>query len=124
MPPSGEMSASSDDRVRYLRANTTRAEELLWHQLRRKRVAGLRFRRQFRLDHYIVDFVCLSARLIVEVDGPSHEQTVVRDNRRTQWLVRQGFRVIRFRNDEVFDNIEGVVRTIEAALPACGAPSP
>jgi very-short-patch-repair endonuclease len=67
--------AMTDDYVQHLRANATRAETLLWHQLRRKRVAELRFRRQFRLGRYIVDFVCLPARLVIEVDGASHDLT-------------------------------------------------
>jgi very-short-patch-repair endonuclease len=106
----------ADPHVKFLRQNSTTAETLLWHQLRRKRVGNLRFRRQYRLGGYIVDFVCLAARLIVEVDGDSHDQTYGHDQRRTQWLEGQGFRVIRFWNHEVIDNLEGVVRTIEIEL--------
>ncbi|MCC6470931.1 MAG: endonuclease domain-containing protein [Alphaproteobacteria bacterium] len=102
-----------DARVKRLRINATPAEELLWHQFRDKRVAGVRFRRQFRIDYYIVDFVCLSARLVVEIDGESHRQTLEDDARRTRYLDEQGFRVVRFSNRDVMANLEGVVRTIE-----------
>ncbi len=112
-----------DSRVKYLRVNATRVETLLWHQLCRKRVSGLRFRRQFRLGVYIVDFVCLPAKLIVEVDGPTHESTDESDRRRTQWLESRGYRVIRFRNADVSKNLIGVIDTITSALRA-EAPSP
>lgn len=102
-----------DSRVQLLRRNPTEAERLLWHQLRRKRVAERRFRRQYRLGRYIVDFVCLSARLVVEVDGPYHDLTFDGDQRRTRWLEKQGFRLIRFSNLDVMSNLEGVVRMIE-----------
>jgi very-short-patch-repair endonuclease len=88
-----------DPQVKLLRENETVAEKRLWQQLRKKRIDNRRFRRQYRLGRYIVDFVCLSARLIVEADGPSHEFTVAEDEARTRWLVSQGFRVIRFSNE-------------------------
>ena len=106
----------ADPIAKRLRENQTKAEQLLWHQLRKKRVGQLRFRRQFRLGHYIVDFVCLPARLIIEVDGPSHDQTLEDDERRSRWLESQGFKVIRFRNEDVLRNLDGVVRTIELEL--------
>jgi len=106
----------ADERVQFLRQNQTEAEVLLWHQLRDKRVGGLRFRRQYRLGPFIVDFVCLSARLVIEVDGPSHELTVDADVRRTRWLEDQGFRVLRFSNDQVMHDLAGVVQTIGAVL--------
>jgi very-short-patch-repair endonuclease len=104
----------ADPQVKFLRQHSTAAEMLLWHQLRRKRIGNLRFRRQYRLGGYIVDFVCLAARLIV--DGDSHDQTYEDDQRRRQWLEGQGFRVMRFWNHEVAGNLEGVVRTIEVEL--------
>jgi very-short-patch-repair endonuclease len=102
--------------VKFLRQNPTAAETVLWHQLRRKRVRNLRFRRQQRIGSYIVDFVCLAARLIVEVDGEPHDLTYEDDQRRTAWLEAQGFHVIRFQNHEVTGDMEGVVRTIEMEL--------
>jgi hypothetical protein len=82
-----------DAYVKYLRQNQTPAEARLWFQLRRKRIAACAFRRQHRLDRYIVDFVCLSARLVIEVDGPSHDITVAEDAHRTRRLEAQGFRI-------------------------------
>jgi len=91
----------TDPVVKKLRQNSTEAEAKLWYQLRRKQVGGLRFRRQYRLGNYIVDFVCLPARLIIEVDGGQHAEQVARDEARTAWLESQGFRVIRFWNSDV-----------------------
>ncbi|WP_343718348.1 endonuclease domain-containing protein [Inquilinus sp.] len=106
----------TDERVQFLRENQTEAELLLWYQLRDKRVGGLRFRRQYRLGPYVVDFVCLSARLVIEVDGPSHELSFDADARRTRWLEDQGYRVVRFTNDQVMHELAGVVQTIGAVL--------
>jgi very-short-patch-repair endonuclease len=105
-----------DSQVRSLRQNQTPAEHRLWMQLRGKRVGNRRFRRQFRIDRYIVDFVCLSARLIVEVDGPPHAVTEGRDALRTRRLEAQGYRVVRFSNQPVMRDLDSVVRTIEAAM--------
>ena len=87
-----------DPQVRILRQQETAPERLLWHQLRRKRIGGLRFRRQYRFGTYVVDFVCLPARLVIELDGPGHDQTVGHDERRSRWLESQAFRVMRFSN--------------------------
>ncbi|WP_342241365.1 endonuclease domain-containing protein [Inquilinus sp. OTU3971] len=106
-----------DPRVRALRQSQTEAERLLWRQLRGKRVGDLRFRRQYPLGNFIVDFVCLAARLVIEVDGPSHDLTVDADERRTRWLESQGFRVLRFTNDQVRYRLPDVVDAIAAALP-------
>jgi very-short-patch-repair endonuclease len=105
-----------DPHVKFLRSHETLAEKRLWQQLCRKRIGNRRFRRQYRLGRYIVDFVCLSARLIIEIDGPSHEFTAGRDELRTRWLTDQGFRVIRFSNEDVLFNLDSVVRTIDAEL--------
>ncbi|OWJ68439.1 endonuclease domain-containing protein [Inquilinus limosus] len=110
----------ADERVQFLRQNQTEAELLLWHQLRDKRVGGARFRRQYRLGAYIVDFVCLSARLVIGVDGASHELTFDGDTRRTLWLEDQGFRVVRFTNEQVMHELSGVVLTIGAVLTGKG----
>jgi very-short-patch-repair endonuclease len=94
------------------------AEEKLWRFLRRKQVDGLRFRRQFPLGPYFADFVCLPARLVIEVDSSQHGETrqEAHDVRRTAWLNRNNFRVIRFRTDEVMTNIRAVMDGIDAAL--------
>jgi very-short-patch-repair endonuclease len=105
-------------RARELRRNTTEAERRLWYQLRRRQIDGFRFRRQVPLGPYIVDFACLSARLVVELDGGQHNEdaNIVQDAARTTWLVAQGFHVLRFWNNDVFENMEGVWGTIAAAL--------
>ncbi|MFZ1988395.1 MAG: endonuclease domain-containing protein [Alphaproteobacteria bacterium] len=90
--------------------------------MRKKRIGDLRFRRQFKLGSYIVDFVCLAARLIIEIDGPSHHQTVDYDEARTKWLNSQGFHVMRFSNADVMSNLEGVVRTVELVLAVNPSP--
>jgi len=105
-----------DARVKHLRRNQTPAEARLWFQLRRKRIAGRAFRRQHRLDRYIVDFVCLSTRLVIEVDGPSHDLTAGEDAQRTRRLEAQGYRVLRFPNAQILTDLDSVVRTIEAVL--------
>jgi very-short-patch-repair endonuclease len=106
----------ADPYVKFLRRNQTTAETLLWHQLRCKRVNDRRFRRQYRLGPYIVDFVCLAARLVIEVDGDSHDLSYENDERRTRWLEGEGFRVIRFWNHDIASDLDGVVRTIEVEL--------
>ncbi len=114
-----------DPRAKLLRENATHTEKLLWAQLRKKRVSDLRFRRQYVIGEYIADFVCLGARLVVEIDGASHDQTVAHDKRRTAWLNSQGFKVIRFTNRDVLDNLDGVVQTIANAVVAANpSPSP
>ena len=105
-----------DDRVKFLRHHQTRAERRLWLQLRKKRIANHRFRRQVPLDRYIVDFVCLSLRLIIEVDGPSHDLTVGEDAIRTRRLEAQGYRIIRFSNEQVMRELDSVVETIRAVV--------
>jgi very-short-patch-repair endonuclease len=105
-----------DEYVKFLRHHRTRAEHRLWFQLRSKRIAGCRFRRQVPLDHYIVDFVCFSLRLIIEVDGPSHEVTGGQDAIRTRRLEAQGYRIIRFSNEQVMRELDSVVETIRAVV--------
>ena len=101
-------------RSRGLRHNSTDAERKLWNILRSRQNNGLKFRRQADIDGYIVDFLCPSKRLIIEVDGGQH--TVERDARRTAHLESQGFRVIRFWNNDVPENLDGVWTMIEQAL--------
>lgn len=109
-------------KAKELRRNRTEAEKRLWERLRRKRIDGFRFRQQTPLGKYIVDFICFEAKLIVELDGGQHAEQVEYDARRTEWLESQGFRVLRFWNNEIFENIEGVEEIIQAALhPAGGA---
>lgn len=103
---------------RQLRAAASEAEQRLWHFLKRKQLNGLRFRRQFPLGPYFVDFICLPARLVIEVDGSQHgdDRQAAHDARRTAWLARNDFRVIRFWAGEAMANISAVMDGIEAAL--------
>jgi very-short-patch-repair endonuclease len=101
-----------------LRADASEAEQTLWRLLRQKQLNGLRFRRQFPLGPYFADFVCLPVRLVIEVDGSQHGEAsqVAHDIRRTAWLNRNNFRVIRFWASEVMTNTDAVMEGIEAAL--------
>jgi len=112
-------------RSRQLRRDSTPAERKLWTVLRGVSLDGFKFRRQQRLGIYFGDFVCQSARLVIEVDGDTHEgaEAQARDARRTAFLEHEGYRVVRFTNAEVMKNIEGVVAANRAALSP-DSPSP
>jgi very-short-patch-repair endonuclease len=112
------------DRARELRRSPTEAEVFLWRQLRSRAFQGLKFRRQVALGKYIADFVCLEKRLIIEVDGGQHNEEANRqyDRARDKWLRSQGFRILRYWNNEVFEEFEGIAEAIWRA--AKEAPSP
>jgi very-short-patch-repair endonuclease len=113
-------------RARELRWNMTMGERRLWALLRRKRIAGYRFRRQATLDPYIADFFCPKARLVVELDGVTHstDEEVLRDEKRTRWLEAHGCHVIRFWNREVFERPREVMDAICRALEECPPSGP
>ena len=92
------------------------AERRLWQQLRRRQLCGCRFRRQHPMGPYIVDFVCIERRLVIEVDGGQHAGHMKQDARRTAWLESRGFRVLRFWNTEVLQETEVVMEVIAAHL--------
>ena len=100
------------DRARSLRHNATPPEQLLWSVLRGRRLADLKFRRQELIEPYIVDFCCRDLRLIVELDGSSHEDKLESDSARTKWLSGQGYRVLRVMNQDVREDLEAVARFI------------
>ena len=102
--------------ARKLRRSSTDVERILWHRIRDKQIEDFRFRRQRPIGKYIVDFVCLDAMLIVEVDGGQHADAVLADAARTQFLESLGYRVLRFWNNEVLENMEGVLERIREAL--------
>ena len=104
------------ERARQLRKNPTDAERLLWRRLRFWQVDGLKFRRQQPLGRYIVDFICLEKRLVIEVDGGQHSEHVAYDVERDIWLRDQGFNVLRFWNHDVLKNIDGVVDVVVKTL--------
>ncbi|GAA0251662.1 endonuclease domain-containing protein [Rhodanobacter caeni] len=103
-------------RARQLRNGSTDAERRLWHFLRRRQLAGHKFRRQYPLAGYIVDFVCVPARLVIELDGGQHLDAIEYDERRSAALQREGYRVLRFWNDDVLLRTEDVVREIFRVL--------
>ena len=108
-------------RARHMRANPTDAERKLWHLLRDRRLDHLKWRRQFIVDdRYIVDFACLSHRLIIEADGSQHTNSR-EDAQRDDWLKTQGFTILRFWNSDVLTNIAGVADAVMAAVESFGA---
>jgi very-short-patch-repair endonuclease len=110
-------------RVRELRRSATEAEKRLWAALRARRLEGFKFRRQMWIGPCIADFCCMEAKLIVEVDGSQHEQFSERDRVRAEALAREGYRVLRFWNNEVRAELEGVLTAIRTELLA-RVPSP
>jgi very-short-patch-repair endonuclease len=94
-----------------LRQRQTDAEKKLWMHLRSRQLSGVKFRRQHPIGRYIVDFACLEAHLLVEIDGGQHnnEPMIERDLQRQKWPESEGFRIIRFWNNDILENIEGVV---------------
>jgi very-short-patch-repair endonuclease len=101
-------------RARRLRKTPTHAEEFLWTLIRNRQLDGLRFRRQVPIGAYVVDFACLSARLIVEADGGVDDLRTFDDARRDQWLRSQNFTVVRFRNAQIMDRPHEVIAAIRA----------
>jgi len=116
--PSDESSTKARLRARRLRRNTTDAEKRLWYRLRKLDLDGSHFRRQVPIGPYIADFACMAARLVIELDGSQHNTDAVRlrDQIRTHWLESEGFRVIRFWNNDLTQNMDGVLETVYAAL--------
>jgi very-short-patch-repair endonuclease len=104
-----------DERARELRINMTDAERALWHALR-KRQLGARFRRQVPLGRFVADFASFDHRLVIEVDGGQHATRQAQDAARTEYLAASGYRVLRFWNNDVLQNTEGVLEQIRAAL--------
>ena len=103
---------TSAEKARELRKKSTDAERLLWRHLRAKQLEGLKFRRQQPIGDYIADFVSFDKRVIVEVDGSQQFMRKAKDDQRTKWLEERGFKVLRFWNNDVIKNIEGVLETI------------
>ena len=105
-------------RARCLRKAPTRAEEFFWSLVRDRGHEGLRFRRQVPIGQYVVDFACLSARLIIEVDGPHHQtpEAIAYDAQRTGWLESQGFRVRRFTARQTVEDREAVLAAIKTDI--------
>jgi very-short-patch-repair endonuclease len=102
-------------RARELRIRMTDAERKLWFALRDRRFAKFKFRRQVPIGPFIADFVCFEARLVIEIDGGQHAESLS-DKRRDRWFVTSRFRVFRFWNNDVLSNLEGVATVIAEAL--------
>jgi very-short-patch-repair endonuclease len=112
-------------RARELRVHQTPQEQQLWQELRAKRFAGFKFRRQEPIGRYIVDFVCFWARLVIELDGGQHGENVPHDENRDGWLREQGFTVLRFWNSDWTAHKESVLEKIWQELnKQQGTPSP
>jgi len=101
--------------ARRLRVNQTDAETVLWNRIRNRQIDGHKFARQVPISGYICDFVCRELNLIVEVDGGQHNDSAS-DTARDRRLTEQGYRVLRFWNNDVLDNIDGVLTTLQAEL--------
>jgi very-short-patch-repair endonuclease len=101
--------------ARMLRQRQTVVERMLWRRLQDRHLAGFKFRRQVPLGPYVADFVCFEARLVIEVDRGQHAMSPA-DVHRDRWFAAQGFRLLRFWNNEVLDNLDGVLQTIADAL--------
>ncbi len=102
-------------RSRRLRKESTVPERLLWSHLRNRQLNNLKFRRQHVVGAFVVDFVCESVALVVELDGESHVGQGVKDNDRSAYLKQNGYRVLRVTNDDVIGGIEAVLLAIERA---------
>ena len=109
--------------ARQLRSTPTDAVIRLWSRLRRKQLDGFRFRRQQPIGPYIVDFFCPEVKLVIEVDGGQHNVEEVKDKKRSRWLEERGYRVIRFWNNDVLSNTDGVALTVLEELRSCRPPS-
>jgi len=101
--------------AKILRKDSTRAEGILWQGLRAKQLAGIKFRRQEPIGHFIVDFVSFEKRVVIELDGGQHAESTVKDGKRDATLAQSGFTVLRFWNNEVLENPEGVLEAIREA---------
>jgi very-short-patch-repair endonuclease len=112
------------NRAKELRNSATPPEKRLWLYLKNRQLAGHRFNRQMPIGPYFCDFLCRAAKLIVEIDGASHDQTNAYDARRTIFLQQAGYQVLRFSNIQVMNEIEGVLGAIEMALSDRPTPGP
>lgn len=110
--------------AKALRANQTDAEQRLWRHLWAHRFMGLKFKRQKPLGRYIVDFVCVERRLVIEIDGGQHAEQVEYDRQRDAWLRNRGYTVLRFWNNEVLQRLEDVLEKMRLTVTLSPGPSP
>ena len=102
--------------ARRLRKSATDAEVRVWSRLRNRNLEGFKFKRQEPIGHYIVDFVCHETKLIIELDGGQHTEPNAYDDRRTGFLIQNGYTVIRFWNNDVLQNTESILESVRLAL--------
>lgn len=102
--------------AKHLRRNQASAESLVWSELRGRKCGGYKFRRQVPIGKYVVDFLCVTQKLIVEIDGLSHEQSAEYDANRTSVLEAMGYHVIRLTNDDIFEDLAASIEAIWNAL--------
>jgi very-short-patch-repair endonuclease len=104
--------------LKELRQKQTDAEGRLWYFLSNRQIEGNKFRRQHRIGHYVIDLICLEKKLIVEIDGGQHNEALnqEKDELRTNWLNKEGYQVLRFWNNDVLTNTEGVLEVIRQKL--------
>jgi very-short-patch-repair endonuclease len=127
LPQAGEGSgerASMLTNAKSLRTNQTEAGQRLWYHLRAHRFLGLKFKRQKPVGRYIVDFICMEHRLIIELDGGQHAEHATRDQQWDGWLRDQGYKVLRFWNNEVMQQTESVLEQIRNVVTLSPCPSP
>jgi very-short-patch-repair endonuclease len=112
------------ERAKKLRREMTPSEEILWKELRTNKLNGLHFRRQQIIDVYFADFYCHQHALIVEVDGGIHETQEEYDAEREAYLIARGFRILRFKNEDIFKNLPAVLKKIVEACSLADSPFP
>jgi very-short-patch-repair endonuclease len=110
-------------RAKGLRNNATKAERTLWLHLSRRQLKGIKLSRQMPVGPYFCDFLCREHQLVIEVDGGQHAESE-RDRVRTAYLEQQGYRIIRFWNNDVLENVEGVLQIISEAIEVGPPPAP
>ena len=111
-----ESTMNLTNKARSLRKNKTDVEQLVWKYLRNRQQYNYKFHRQFPVEPYIVDFACLELKLIIELDGGQHANRINYDDQRSSFLEQRGFKVIRFWNNDVTENTEGVLEAIRLAI--------
>lgn len=107
---------NNTNKARHLRTNQTDVETKLWFHLRARRFEGFKFRRQVPVDRFIADFLCLDAHLIIELDGGQHGEQQDYDAERTKILNNCGYKILRYWNNEVLENMDGVLEDIRSVL--------
>ena len=110
------ISSVNTSRARSLRRGLTDVERILWRALRDKQLGGHRFRRQHPIGRYIADFVCIEQKLVIELDGSQHQEQLDYDKKRTDFLQSQGWLVLRYWNNDILNNLDGVLTTIAENL--------